>query len=114
MNQFRRQSPGHATRPSSSSPADSRSFGLLQCVQKNDRRADPVSKRNAMSRLAALYPFALALACALTAGPSLAAGAFTFFYGGRLANDKDEAVAGPVDLELRFFSTASGGTSIPV
>src|SRR5688572_30471110 len=35
-------------------------------------------------------------------------------YSGRLADAQDVAVQGPVDLELRFYDQASGGTPLPV
>lgn len=37
-----------------------------------------------------------------------------FSYSGRLANAVGEATRGPIDLELKFFREASGGTPLPV
>jgi len=42
------------------------------------------------------------------------AGPFVFSYGGRLANSSDVAVVGPVNLEVKFFRTASGGNPVGV
>ena len=43
-----------------------------------------------------------------------ATGPYLFTYGGRLANAQGEAIEGPVEIELRFYRTAAGGTAIPV
>ncbi|MCX6111496.1 MAG: tail fiber domain-containing protein [Proteobacteria bacterium] len=42
------------------------------------------------------------------------AGPFVFSYGGRLANSSDVAVTGPVNIELKFFRSASGGNPVGV
>ncbi len=49
----------------------------------------------------------------LMATPLLAA-PYQFSYSGRLANNFGDAIKGPVDLEIRFYRNASGGTAIPV
>ena len=49
----------------------------------------------------------------LATAPSFA-GPFVFSYGGRLANSSDVAVTGPVNLELKFFRSASGGNPVGV
>src|SRR4051812_2858241 len=41
-------------------------------------------------------------------------GLWSFSYGGRLASDQDVALPGPVDLQIKFYRTASGGTPLPV
>ncbi len=48
------------------------------------------------------------------ASASSFAGPFVFSYGGRLANSSDVAVTGPVNIELKFFRSASGGNPVGV
>jgi hypothetical protein len=55
------------------------------------------------------------LAVLLTSPSSLyGASPYTFSYGGRLTLPSGEALKGPVDLEIKFYRAASGGTPLPV
>lgn len=49
-----------------------------------------------------------------TSTPILGASPYTFSYGGRLTLPSGEALKGPIDLEIKFYRTASGGTPLPV
>lgn len=55
-----------------------------------------------------IAPWILSLAYATAAS----AGPYSLSYGGRFADSEDKAVAGPVDIEVRFYRTASGGSQI--
>src|SRR5262245_29209443 len=61
-----------------------------------------------MNRLPHIASLLLALAFAARAQ------AFTLAYGGRLAEADGRPVAGPLDLRVRFYASASGGSSLAV
>ncbi|MCX6109562.1 MAG: hypothetical protein NTZ90_08170 [Proteobacteria bacterium] len=66
-----------------------------------------------MGRLQHFSHIVAATLLSLASTPSFA-GPFVFSYGGRLANSSDVAVTGPVNLELKFFRSASGGNPVGV
>ena len=66
-----------------------------------------------MGRLHQFIHIVAATLLYLASAPSFA-GPFVFSYGGRLANSSDVAVTGPVNLELKFFRSASGGNPVGV
>ncbi|MCX6109801.1 MAG: hypothetical protein NTZ90_09405 [Proteobacteria bacterium] len=66
-----------------------------------------------MGRLHPFSPTIAAMLLTLASQPALA-GPYVFSYGGRLANSSDVAVTGPVNLEVRFYRTASGGNPVGV
>lgn len=56
----------------------------------------------------------LVLGCAFLSHPAFAADPYVISYGGRLATPSGDAVKGPVDLEIKFYRDAAGGTNLPV
>ena len=66
-----------------------------------------------MGRLQHFSHIIAATLLCLASAPSFA-GPFIFSYGGRLANSSDVAVTGPVNIELKFFRSASGGNPVGV